>query len=430
MKLPKLPYFSSMSKYVLIGCCGLATCIVQAQVANGTYDGELKCGALLTNPNQGPWTQPVRLTANGDLMWWVRSDGRFTESGTGTLLAGRLELSADGAWKPGDKNTGKWRMVTTLNLGGGKLSGPATLFAADGQRVRECSVSIAVTPASGTAAQAVAPPSAVPVTTARPTAPATPEMPAATPRTALTDDFPAVPAMASQAASIAMSARSVEVVPATTASPFGTALAYADGAAAAPDSALVTTGGPYWWHRTTASPSPVPLRQRTPTAAEQALINRARALLGNRPAKAIALVDGDTVLYTGFKMPAGADSMLFGYSMGKTVTAMAVGQAICDGKLRLDTKANELMPELNGKALGNATVRDLLRMASGAAEPNADSTIWTAEQFGQVQRGDLDMLSLMTEDRVTKAAKGVFSEYKPGEHFYHFREPDFFTAKG
>ena len=81
----------------------------------------------------------------------------------------------------------------------------------------------------------------------------------------------------------------------------------------------------------------------------------------------------------------------------------------------METKANEVMPELNGKALGNATVRDLLRMASGAADPNPDSSVWTPEQFKEWGRGNLNLVNLVTEDRIAKAAKGVFSDYKPGE---------------
>ena len=126
-------------------------------------------------------------------------------------------------------------------------------------------------------------------------------------------------------------------------------------------------------------------------------------------------MDGDTVAYSEIKAPADADSVFFGFSMGKTVTSMGVGQAICAGKLKLETKANELVPELNGKALGNATVRDLLRMASGAADPNPDSTIWTPDQFKEWGRGNLNLVNLVTEDRIAKAARGVFSEYKPGE---------------
>ena len=190
---------------------------------------------------------------------------------------------------------------------------------------------------------------------------------------------------------------------------------YSEGAAAAPDEWLLVKKGNPWWYITKPSPTPVQLQKGAPTTAEQLIIDRARALVANRPAKALVLMDGDTVLYSETKAPADADSVFFGFSMGKTVTAMAVGQAICAGKLKLETKASDLMPELNGKALGNATVRDLLRMASGAADPNPDSSVWTPEQFKEWGRGNLNLVNLVTEDRIAKAAKGVFSDYKPGE---------------
>jgi len=140
-------------------------------------------------------------------------------------------------------------------------------------------------------------------------------------------------------------------------------------------------------------------------------------LLSSRPVKAFALLDGNSVVYVDYKAPADADSMLFGFSMGKTVTSMAVGQAICDGKLKLETKVGDVVPHLKDTALGNATVHDLLRMASGAAEPFADSTIWTPEQVGRWNRGNLTILESVMEERVSKAARGIFSEYKPGESF-------------
>ena len=94
----------------------------------------------------------------------------------------------------------------------------------------------------------------------------------------------------------------------------------------------------------------------------------ARALVGQRPAKVFALMDGSDIVYLAFNAQADSESLFFGMSMGKTVTAMGVGQASCAGKLTLQSKA-----------LGNATVHDLLRMASGAEEQNGDSTIWTPE---------------------------------------------------
>jgi CubicO group peptidase (beta-lactamase class C family) len=190
-----------------------------------------------------------------------------------------------------------------------------------------------------------------------------------------------------------------------------------DGAAAAPDAWLFVRDGQPWWYKTTASPKPAKLRRREPTAAEQPIVERVKNLMTTRPARAFALVNGDTVVYQQFNAPANEDAVIFGFSMGKTVTAMAVGQAVCAGKLKYDTKAGDLIPQLNGKALGNATVRDLLKMASGTTEGNADTSVWSPEQARAWSQGALNLVDLVTDDRVAKAQRGVFSEFKPGETF-------------
>jgi CubicO group peptidase (beta-lactamase class C family) len=187
--------------------------------------------------------------------------------------------------------------------------------------------------------------------------------------------------------------------------------------AAAPDDGLPVKKVKSWSYAIQPSPTPLTLRQRAPTVPEQQVIDRVRQLLANRPAKAFALLDGDAVIYSETKSPTDAETLIFGYSVGKTVTAMAVGQAICANKLKLYTKASELVPELTGKALGAATVHDLLRMASGAADPNPDSTVWTYEQFIEWQYGNLSLADLVSSDRVAKAQRGLFFDYKPGEHF-------------
>lgn len=192
-----------------------------------------------------------------------------------------------------------------------------------------------------------------------------------------------------------------------------------DGVRTAPDDWLLANRGQPWWYNARPSETPSALRMRAPSDSERAIVDRARALLNGRPARGLALLDGDSVVYMDFKAPADADSVFFGFSMGKTVTAMAVGQAICAGKLEFETRAGDVVSQLRGTALGRATVLDLLRMASGAAEPLSDSSIWTPEQFKRWGRGNLTILESVTEERVSKAARGVFSDYKPGERFYY-----------
>jgi CubicO group peptidase (beta-lactamase class C family)/dienelactone hydrolase len=191
-----------------------------------------------------------------------------------------------------------------------------------------------------------------------------------------------------------------------------------DGYGVAPDAWLLAKDGKPWWHKTRPSPNPVALKRRDPTPSERLVADRARSLMSNRPAKAFALMDGDTVIHEQFNSPADSQSILFGLSMGKTVTSMAVGQAICSGKLKLETKAMEIVPEISGKALGNATVRDLLRMASGTtvASDNAGA-IWTAQEAKEWNEGNLNLFTLITQERNVKAARGLFSDYKPGEVF-------------
>jgi CubicO group peptidase (beta-lactamase class C family) len=196
-----------------------------------------------------------------------------------------------------------------------------------------------------------------------------------------------------------------------------------NGVSSAPDSWLLVNKGPAWWYKTQPSPTPVELQTRVPSKSEQGIIDRAHTLVAGRPAKAFALMDGDTVLYKEFKAPADSDSMFFSFSMGKTVTAMAVGKAICAGNLKLETKASDLLPKLEGKALGSATVLDLLRMASGAAEANDDGTVDTPEEAARWRKGMLNLSDLVAEDHVSKAQRGVFSDYKPGEAFF-YKETD------
>ena len=43
--------------------------------------------------------------------------------------------------------------------------------------------------------------------------------------------------------------------------------------------------------------------------------------------------------------------------------------------------------------------------------------MWTPDQFKEWNRGNLNLVNLVTDDRVAKAAKGVFSDFKLGEAF-------------
>ena len=203
---------------------------------------------------------------------------------------------------------------------------------------------------------------------------------------------------------------------------FAQAPALVNGTPYVPDAELLATRGLPWAYDIVPSPKSVAIGRRAATAAEQPLVERAQSLLQAKSARVIALLDGPVIVYAGFKAPATESSLFFGASIAKTVTSLAVGQAICDNRLALADRAADRIPELAGTALGRATVRDLLRMASGAATPRNpgnpfSGNILTAENLKDWRTGKLDLVALLADERVSAARRGVISDYAPGEQF-------------
>ncbi|WP_181464948.1 serine hydrolase domain-containing protein [Herbaspirillum rubrisubalbicans] len=188
--------------------------------------------------------------------------------------------------------------------------------------------------------------------------------------------------------------------------------------AVAPDDWLIGKGRAWFYHGAPAS-SPAQISRREPTDAEKPVVDKAKTLFASRPAKVIALINGHDVVYKDAKDPVTDDTYLFSFSIGKTITSMAVGKAICAGKLTLETKADEVIPELKGKDLGVATVADLLKMASGTTGGESDATMLTPAQNKLWGEGRLNLLDTIAEDRLSRAKHGVFSPYKPGELFWY-----------
>lgn len=79
----------------------------------------------------------------------------------------------------------------------------------------------------------------------------------------------------------------------------------------------------------------------------------------------LILRDG-MIVHEQYRRGATETSTLTSWSMAKSVVATLVAIALKEGDIRsLDDKAEKYVPELKGKAYGQATIKDLLRMASG-----------------------------------------------------------------
>lgn len=194
--------------------------------------------------------------------------------------------------------------------------------------------------------------------------------------------------------------------------------------AAAPEEWLLGNGQP-WHHQTRTAHPAAALHWREPSETEKATVEKAKRLLDQSSARAMALLDGPHVVWVGYKFPASAARRYLSFSIGKTVTAMAVGQAICDHKMALETPIGQLIPELAGWDLGLARVEDLLKMSSGTWAGNADSTILTAEQDQRLRNGSMSFLDVLTTLPVPAADKDARgAPRKPGSYFvYHSTDP-------
>jgi len=98
---------------------------------------------------------------------------------------------------------------------------------------------------------------------------------------------------------------------------------------------------------------------------------------------ALALIDKGSVIFEGYAISKGSSSQgrFTSFSIAKTVTALAVGEALCGGKIKdIADKAEDYAPALKGTAYGESSVRDLLMMASGAKSGGPNG-------YGQPYRG-------------------------------------------
>ena len=142
-------------KNVVWGCLALACGSVSAQIRDGAYTGTLDCGPMLTNPQQGAWSQPIQLTVSGQSVAWERLDSRLTETGSSALRDGRVSFALEGRWNPGQGRSGQWRNVVMLEWKNAALSGPATIFSANSeQHLRDCSVRVVMAGNADTSAAA------------------------------------------------------------------------------------------------------------------------------------------------------------------------------------------------------------------------------------------------------------------------------------
>lgn len=128
----------------------------------------------------------------------------------------------------------------------------------------------------------------------------------------------------------------------------------------------------------------------------------------------LVLKDGEIQLER-YQYERGPEHRFLSNSMSKSLVSLAVGLALQEGYLRsLDDRADSYAPRLAGTLYGETTVRNLLRMASGARfEERYDGQDDLARFGAAVHRGDLESAAAVVSERV--APQGQRFNYASAE---------------
>lgn len=84
-------------------------------------------------------------------------------------------------------------------------------------------------------------------------------------------------------------------------------------------------------------------------------------------AKAILVAQGSDIIYERYAFGVGKRDSPLGFSVSKSLVALTVGRAICDGHIKsIDDELKKYVPALSGTSWGESSVRNILMMSSGA----------------------------------------------------------------
>lgn len=145
-------------------------------------------------------------------------------------------------------------------------------------------------------------------------------------------------------------------------------------------------------------------------------------IFGRNNSKALVVVRDSEILYERYSFGVGKRSTPLGYSMSKSLTALTVGRAICDGHIQsIDDPLKKYVSALSGTSWGEASVKDVLRMSSGAykTEPQFDGhksrelqqMIGTAIAEGKMSASFLDLMRANDEKAFSAGSVFYYSNF-------------------
>src|ERR1043166_4373085 len=122
----------------------------------------------------------------------------------------------------------------------------------------------------------------------------------------------------------------------------------------------VARGGPI--HELERAPAEAAISYTTPDRRRSDV----DGFLGNNRTMGLLILQGDRILVERYQYDRKPEQRFHSQSMGKTVSAMLIGIALQEGKIRsIDDLAQEYVPPLVDSPYGKTSLRHLLTMSSG-----------------------------------------------------------------
>jgi CubicO group peptidase (beta-lactamase class C family) len=150
------------------------------------------------------------------------------------------------------------------------------------------------------------------------------------------------------------------------------------------------------------------------------LVALARRALDTGTRYAVLVLEDNKIVFEEYRNGGGEKTFFLSNSISKSMVALAVGEALCAGKIKsLDDPARNYHAALEGTAQGTSSIRNLLKMSSGA-DPSAfsdttDGINW--KDYGELASGQLTLTDYVRRNSRPKSNFG--KQTKDGEIFQY-----------
>jgi len=140
-------------------------------------------------------------------------------------------------------------------------------------------------------------------------------------------------------------------------------------------------------------------------------------LFDRNNAKALLVAQGEDIIYERYSFGTGRRSTPLGYSMSKSLTALTVGKALCEGHISsINDPLKKYVPALAETSWGDSSVRDVLRMSSGAYDTlmsmHGHKNLQHSQAFGHSEH-----IGKMNEDYTDLMRMADERKHPPGIEF-------------